>query len=193
VTRHFDLVQNTASVVGAITKLSPNTIAHAPVQIDLDNVPVVERKYESSKKDKKADKEKAEKAAVKEAAGAAVESDLGLAKGSIAEADAEKKEGRAGKKEKKAKAAAAEGAAGEGKAAGKKEKGSGGGGKGGAAPAEPEVITPGLIDLRVGRIVEGGSAFSACLIQAPYLCSSPYHGYRSQEAPGRGLPVCGAD
>lgn len=54
-----------------------------------------------------------------------------------------------GKKEKKAKKEGAEGAEG-GKP--KKEKGGGGGGK---APAEAEPITPGLVDMRVGRIVEG--------------------------------------
>lgn len=173
VTRHFDLLQHTPFVTSAASKVSPNLVSHEAISIDLDNVPLVERKYESSKKDKKEKaaaaaggeavkegqapaKEKkkkgdvapAQSAAPAEAVIAAVAAGEGAAPGEVAQP-------AQGKKEKKAKK---EGAAAESAEGGKpkKEKGGGGGGK---APAEAEPITPGLIDMRVGRIVEGKSTF----------------------------------
>lgn len=166
VTRHFDLIQNTSFVTSAASKISPNLVSRDVVPIDHDNVPLVERKYESSKKDKKekaaaaggetskdgqvSTKEKkkkgdaapAQSAAPADAVIAAVAAGEGAAPGS------QPAQGKKDKKAKKEGAANAEGTEG-GKP--KKEKGGGGGGK---APAEAEPITPGLIDMRVGRIVD---------------------------------------
>ncbi|KAK9895345.1 nucleic acid-binding protein [Cystobasidium minutum MCA 4210] len=164
VTRHFDLLQHTPFIATAASKVSPNLVSHEVVSIDLDNVPVVERKYESSKKDKKEKaaaaaggeaskdgqapfkKEKKQKGAAPDAA-AATEAVEAAAAGDVAATPAQPAQG---KKEKKAKK---EGAAAEGVEGGKpkKEKAAGGGGGGNAAP---EPITPGLIDMRVGKIID---------------------------------------
>lgn len=182
VTRHFDLIQHTPSVESAVSKLPSGTFSPSVISIDLDNVPTVERKYESAKKDKK---EKAAAAAA--AAGGEVASEKADAKGkgrgkkeaaaAAGEGGDEKApsvnvnqevgQGKAGdvagnKKEKKEKAKKE---AGDAAASGtpdtarrpKKEKGgeAGGGGSGGAAAPADDVLSPGLIDLRVGLIVDG--------------------------------------
>lgn len=175
VTRHFDLLQHTSFVTSAANKLSPNYISHDTIAIDLDNVPLVERKYESSKKDKKdkaaaaggveaakegqqaSTKEKKKKGgatpAVEGAAAVAVPTEAVTAAVAAGEGAAPGQPAQ-GKKEKKAKK---EGVAAEGAEGGKPKKEKGGGGGGGKAPAEAEPITPGLIDMRVGKIVEGTS------------------------------------
>lgn len=152
VTRHFDLIQNTQSVASSVAKLDASVLSHTPVTFDLDDVPLVERKFESSaKKDKKA------KEAVAEG-GAVAEKGKGKGKGAEAVAAtpagaaAQEGEVKEGKKEKKEKAKKEGGAATEGGKPGKKDKSGGGGG--GGAPAVPDVITPGLIDMRVGLIVD---------------------------------------
>jgi aminoacyl tRNA synthase complex-interacting multifunctional protein 1 len=156
VTRHFDLLQHTPLVTSAASKVSPNLVSHEPVSIDLNNVPLVERKYESAKKDKKP--KAAEVATGKDAAaGTTVEGAQPAVVKEAAEASIAAAEGAPvpaqGKKEKKAKKEPAAGA--EGAEAGKPKKEKAAGGGGGGKNAEPEPITPGLIDMRVGRIVEG--------------------------------------
>lgn len=166
VTRHFDLLQNTPKIAAAVQKLSPNVLPHEPVKIDVDNVPLIERKYESSKKDKKekaaaaatgtegeaapsenGKKSKKDKVAAK--AAAAMEADSGLAAGTIVEqTKADGSEALAQNGQKKEKKAKKEGAAAPAEGKPKKEK------SGGGASAVPDLITPGLVDMRVGHIID---------------------------------------
>jgi hypothetical protein len=156
--------------------------AFAPVEIDLEGAPKLERKPDAPKEKKKKDgaaapaadaapaKAKKDKKADKALQEGTSEAEAGVpveaAEGKAAEGKAPK-----AKKEPKPKADAAEG--------GKK--------KGGAAPAakasaedagEP---VPSMIDLRVGHIVE-----SAC----GQLCPERTLTAGSHEAPGRGRPLC---
>jgi len=126
--RWFDHVQH-------LIPESPN----APlVQFDLENAPKIEHKTEPVVRKKK-----------EVAAAETTEANASTSKVEEATPSTEptaKKE-KAGKKEKKEKEASASG--------GKKEKGAGGGGGKAAAPVEPENPAPWMIDLRIGKIVEG--------------------------------------
>lgn len=181
-------MQHNTKLSSAASKLSPNVLPHEIVKINIDDVPLIERKYESSKKDKKEKAaaaaaaaggeapaaaeggKKSKKDKVAAAAAAAMEADAGLAAGTIVDqkgaaegsgAAAGQQPAAAGqKKEKKAKKEGASAGVEGGKP--KKEKGGGGG----AAPAEPEVITPGLVDMRVGHIIDGASNLQGLLITA---------------------------
>ena len=174
ITRHFDLMQHTPNIVSAIEKLPASTLPTTPIKIDLDNVPLVDRKAELTKKEKKPAKGAAAaetgtqaaapsgpadaKAKGKKAAKATAAEDtetqqaaaLDTASKSAAPADTANIVER---KQKVKKEATVSPDANVLASKGKEKKG----GNGGAAssPTEIERITPGLIDLRVGRIVDG--------------------------------------
>jgi aminoacyl tRNA synthase complex-interacting multifunctional protein 1 len=135
VTRYFDHIQHLKPVVDARSLLqnSPYVLK----EFDLDNMPPLERKVEVKEK-------KAKKAAVDGQQPAA------------APAGKEGKKGKDANKDDKAPpagAAAAAGKEGEGKKdkqpKEKKEK------KPAAAPAAPATPAPSMIDLRVGKVLEG--------------------------------------
>lgn len=172
-TRHFDLLQHTPSVITALSKLPPNTLSSTPISIDLDNVPVIERKPEpkKEKKDKKAvsgdaapvKSEGKDTAAGKEAKAKKGETAAAAAAPSDANNGVDKKE----KKEKVKKEDGGEKGAAQSGAKPAKEKKSGGasgGAPAGAAAAEPEKISPGLIDLRVGKIIDGKYSSSSHVV-----------------------------
>jgi aminoacyl tRNA synthase complex-interacting multifunctional protein 1 len=146
VTRYFDHIQHLKPVVDARSLLqnSPYVLK----EFDLDNMPPLERKVEV--KEKKAKKATAD----------------GVQPAAAAAAAATGKEGKKGKDANKddkappAGAAAAAGKEGEGKKdkqpKEKKEK------KPAAAPAAPAAPAPSMIDLRVGKVLEGESLAEWC-------------------------------
>lgn len=174
ITRYFDHVQSRPSVREAAKSLAP---AFSAITFDLENAPHQERKADPPKQKKEkapATKPQADQAAAPAAKAekldkaakvdkAAAKAQKGVQGERVA--DSAEKEGKAQKKEKKAK---------EPKVAEKK-----------AAPAaqtedagEP---IPSMIDLRVGRIVEGMSVARVSLARLKWI--------NSQEASRRGCPL----
>ncbi|GAA99282.1 uncharacterized protein L969DRAFT_619259 [Mixia osmundae IAM 14324] len=129
VARHYDLIQNLPEVQQALARLPQHPISR--VEIDLDDVPVIDRKAEVKvKKDSKPkDTDQLPTPSAKEQASEP-------AKASAAAKEAKSQSGESGKKKKSA------------------ESG-GGGGKGSAAPPAADATPmPHMLDLRVGKIIE---------------------------------------
>lgn len=150
VTRHFDLLQHLVPVSSTLPRY-PSFFSPSAVSINLDDVPQVERKSVIEKKERKP--KKTEPAEDSTAAATKAENPK-TAKEAVKAAAASASEEQTpatmqqGKKEKKGKDKAAV----EGKAKG---DAGGGGKKGGAAPAADLPPAPSMIDLRVGKIIEG--------------------------------------
>jgi aminoacyl tRNA synthase complex-interacting multifunctional protein 1 len=142
VTRHFDLIQHTPSVMTAISRLPPVLFSPSQVSIDVDDVPPVEHKPEP-KKEKKP----------KHAAGQDTPDSEEVPSDKAPNAKADKKgKGEAASAASAAGAASSGGNKSKGAAAG--DSGAGGGGKGKSPGTETSQPMPHMVDLRVGKIVD---------------------------------------